>query len=261
MRIAAFADLHCGYGDFRALERAKSIAIGNRVDVAVIAGDVTECSVEDVFKALIGFNRPLVYCMGNHEFAGKSVDRKISEIETLQKKYDGSDIFCLDVLGTVVLNEVMFAGGCLWYDGTLGNLSEETRKTMMTTIDPDWYDCRIKEFNPLEEHKKCIAKMEPLKHHRGTKVMLTHTCPHQKLNWFEFAMPDSKFNIYSGCKDILSEFKPDIAICGHTHKQIITNIEGTRCFNIGNDYYFKTKEVVYSIIETNLPNGEPVTKK
>lgn len=256
MRIAAFADLHCSCGDFRALKEAKQIAVNNKSDVVVIAGDVTEHDVEDPFEHILGFNRPVVYCMGNHEYVWNTVDDKLANIAKLQEKYDGNGIFCLDVLGVVVINGVMFGGGCLWYDGTLGCQPEDIKKQMLEAIDPDWYDCRIKHFDPLKEHKRCLEKMEPLKHHIGTKVMVTHTCPHKKLNWFETGMPLSKFNIYSGCADILTEFKPDIAICGHTHKQIITNIDGIRCFNIGNDYFWRHGDVLYSIIETDPPNNE-----
>ena len=256
MKIAAFADLHCGFGDFRAMDRAQEIAIQFGADVVVIAGDVTEHDVQDPVYHLTGFKKPVVYCMGNHEFAGKTVNQKITEIKELQERYDGYNIYCLDVLGVVTLEGVMFGGGCLWYDGTLGSLPPERKAELMKVIDPDWFDCRIKQFDALKEHKRCLELMEPLKHHHGTKVMVTHTCPHKKLNWFEYGMPLSKFNIYSGCADILSEFHPDIAICGHTHKQMIANIDGVRAFNIGNDYYWYGQKVLYSIIETNMPENK-----
>ena len=98
MRIAAFADLHCGFGDFRAMNRAQEIAIQFGADVVVIAGDVTEADVQDPFYHLTGFKKPVVYCMGNHEFAGKTVNQKITEIKELQERYDGYNIYCLDVL-------------------------------------------------------------------------------------------------------------------------------------------------------------------
>jgi predicted phosphodiesterase len=63
-------------------------------------------------------------------------------------------------------------------------------------------------------------------------------------------------NCYSGVDNLFDSegIHPDLALCGHTHRRVeyehMTQ-EGKviHCVNSGNDYYFKTGEVVFDEIE------------
>lgn len=240
MRILALADLHSTPRNEKALRQAAEESKKDDIDVVVIAGDVSDWGIGYAFESLHNlFDVPVVFCLGNHEFARRTVADVMKRCNQQQGLYFGKGIYCLDVVRTVTIKGVTFGGNVLWYDGTLSNMDEESRRKAVEHINPHWLDASIKDFDVLSENRLCVERIMHLKEADGPKVLVTHTVPHKELNWFETNMPDSPFNIYSGVADLISKVQPDVAICGHTHKRVIARIGDCRCFNIGNDYSYR----------------------
>lgn len=236
MKILAFADIHSSRRFLDPLMLASKWAKTENPDVVVIAGDIWEDGITMLFQMLDqSFEVPVVFCLGNHEFVNHTVEEIHEQARIMQKEHMGK-LFCLDVLGHVKVNDVNFAGNVLWYDGTLSNLTEYQKEYYLTNIHSGWIDHYIKNFNCREENRKCVDQILPLQYETGQKVLVTHMVPHRALNWFETGQPDSMFNLYSGMSDLLSKINPNVAICGHTHKRVITTINNCQCYNIGNDY-------------------------
>ena len=62
-------------------------------------------------------------------------------------------------------------------------------------------------------------------------------------------------NCYSGVDNLFDshDIHPDIALCGHTHRRVLyghrmKNGKEIRCYNSGNDYFFRTGEVKFDEI-------------
>lgn len=259
MKIMAFADFHCMWGPER-LDEAKALCRDWKADIAVIAGDITEYSVKNPYKWMSGFPCELFFCLGNHEFFYRTVDETL---DRFSENHDG--IVCLDTAGPQIRGDIMFAGNVLWYDGSMcPDMPEARRKDLLEHIHGGWTDRHIKDFDPVKENIRCRKLIEPLKNFDGVKVLVTHTCPHAGLNMFLQDRDDGiskedadAFNLYSGMGDLFSETKPDIAICGHTHRTVVTHIDGVRCYNIGNDYDWRQKGgIVFSYIETGNKKKE-----
>ena len=238
MKILALADLHATGRSHDSLDAAVAIAYRGNYDVIVIAGDVSEQSVPDVYNLLLAFPVPVVFCLGNHEFSRHTVQAVHQKYTELQEQHKDDLIRCLDVVPKATLKDAVFMGSVLWYDGTLSTLPKDRRDELMEHIHPHWYDRTIHDFNPRKENEECVKRLLPLNDEQGVKVMVTHMVPHRILNAFEQTEPDGPFNVYSGMNNLFDRVKPDIAICGHTHKQVIETIDGVHCWNVGNDYYW-----------------------
>lgn len=249
MRILALADLHATPSN-NMVEVAARELTQDEYDVVAIAGDISDWGIEWLFKSLGErfHDIPVVFCLGNHEFAHRGVAKVLDRCRAEQEKAPGN-LHCLDVKGPVEINGVTFGGNVLWYDGTLGTMTDEDRHHAMEYIHPLWLDHTIKDFNPRLENARCVESIMKMKD-APVKVLVTHTVPHKSLNWFETEQPDSQFNIYSGMADLIGKLEPDVAICGHTHKRVVNRIGGCRCFNIGNDYNrAKTPDLKKEVIE------------
>ena len=257
MKILALADLHFTERNHDSLDAAVEIAYKGKYDVTVIAGDVSEQSVSDPYNLLLAFPTPVVFCLGNHEFSRHTVKAVLEKYATLQEQHKDDMIWCLDVVPKVSMKDVTFMGNVLWYDGTLSTLPQGKRNEYMEHIHPQWYDRTIVDFNPREENARCVERLLSLNDEPGVKVLVTHTVPHRELNAHEKFSPDSPFNIYSGMNNLFDRVHPDIAICGHTHREVIAVLDGVRCYNVGNDYYWSGDPGIrYQAIETTKKKKE-----
>ena len=227
-------------------------------DVLVVSGDVSD----DIYiKAddLLGFlDVPVVYCLGNHEFVRNEMGANTVEntLNFYKSKIGKNNAHCLDVEGHFDIGNVRFVGNVLWYDGTLSNRPDADAN--IRNISRHWLDSMIADFRPVEEHKKCVAQIVGNLKDIGDKkaVLVTHCVPHRELNWFDRNEPMSIYNAYSGVANFFDKngVYPDVALCGHTHKEmkyVHVSPKGreTRCSNIGNDYFFWNKDILFEVIE------------
>lgn len=238
-------------------------AVRNRIaesnpDVLVISGDVSDMPSQNTFGFFGEFDLPVVFCLGNHEFAYSSVEKTL---EKYRHDYEVAtscrvrNVHCLDTEGHFDALGIRFYGNVLWYDGSLYNGFDRTRH--MTNIHDGWLDRTIVGFRPLEEHLKCVEQIRNAQRYarKKTLVLVTHCVPHRRLNLFDIENPMGIPNCYSGVDNLFDshDIHPDIALCGHTHRRVLyghrmKNGKEIRCYNSGNDYFFRTGEVKFDEI-------------
>src|ERR1035437_6154821 len=100
MKLNILSDLHHSRG---ALEVPR-----NDADVVILAGDIAR--PKDAVSWALGFNKPVLYVPGNHEFYGTSIAGAADE---LKKLCVGTHIHVLDN-DQVVIDGVRFLGTTLW---------------------------------------------------------------------------------------------------------------------------------------------------
>lgn len=249
MNILVLADLHYSNSDWnnvyklrRVLEAQTPIQTS---DLVLICGDVFENTIRktkfnplELLYSL--FQKEVIFCLGNHEFAYQDYNNVL----TYWKQFKHEHVHCLDVEGKAEFNGINFVGNVFWYDFTLGI----NRWVMQGEILNGWLDSTIQNFDPIQANLDCQKQILDNLSNTLPNILITHTVPHEKLNWFNFNDPNSPYNYYSGNKDFLKNLQNKnflYSFSGHTHKRMTDEIYNIPCVNIGNDYYFKTETVNY----------------
>ena len=99
MKLNILSDLHLGLG---AMDRPR-----NDADLVVLAGDLGRPAAAAEWA--LGFDKPVLYVLGNHEFYGGSIDGTISEFRRLVA---GTQVRLLD-RDEAVIDGVRFLGATL----------------------------------------------------------------------------------------------------------------------------------------------------
>src|SRR5690606_25171221 len=102
VKLNILSDLHLGVGG---LDHPR-----NDADVVILAGDITR--PREAAAWALGFDRPVLYVPGNHEFYGGSIEGTIGE---LQRLCAGTHVHVLDD-AEIVIDGVRFLGSTLWTD-------------------------------------------------------------------------------------------------------------------------------------------------
>lgn len=256
MRFLCLSDLHIVDENSSQLNQVKELLEKfNDIDVILITGDIFDTRDLNPYEELSKLNKPIVFCLGNHEFAYSSVH---ATHNFFFHNYNPNkwNVHCLDILGHYTIGNVNIIGNVLWYDGSLKSFPDQSDK-----IDSSWLDSTIFQFNYKEENKKCIEQISrsennPSKNEEtGEKIdytiLLTHCVPHVNMNVFTIEKPLSIYNMYSGVDNLFVKIpiKIDYAICGHTHRYAKEDIQGIHCINIGNDYFRYENYLRYYIID------------
>ena len=259
MNITVLADLHISHDYFVSsykLEKFKRILhsnIPNNYDIILIAGDVFEHFAPNyinVFSTLdFLFNgKPVVFCLGNHEFAYENYNNVLSTYKKMNDEYikttNKHNICCLDISNFYDITNTNYriVGNVFWYDFSLN----KNMLLMKGDILDNWLDSTIINFDPIKEHEICKQNILNSINSNKNHILLTHTVPHIDLNAFSINEPYSAYNAYSGVNDFLNTIKNNNfkwAFCGHTHIKESKVIHNINCVNIGNDYYFKTNKI------------------
>lgn len=249
MKFQAFADLH--FYNFEIedeIERARGIrehADSVDADVILVAGDILEgMSPMNHFSALstiFGDHRIIVFCLGNHEFAYKSLPDVIGNITYKQMKRSSEvskeHIFCLDVNEYIDISPtIRIVGNVLWYDGSMRDYRDQS---LLDFARGQWLDKTIGDFNPIVESEKCQKKIiDRIESTDKDIILLTHHVPHRKLNTHP---TPSQFSAFSGIGNFLEKLPKNrvkYAVCGHTHRRSVGQvINGVNCINVGHDMY------------------------
>ena len=125
MKIFATSDLHIGYERSQTINILRDYVKKVNPDVVVISGDVYDYRGINPFYELTTLEVPVVFCLGNHEFAYRYVDM-VHDHYKFNSRFD--NVYCLDTKGHVDINGVRFVGNVLWYDGSLSNRNDVTEK-------------------------------------------------------------------------------------------------------------------------------------
>lgn len=283
MKILALADLHIDLtqndrNDFYMFMQKKQIQdliTTYKPDFITISGDIVERYVYlykhrksndiNLYKFLNNFftqrgskeivlDIPIIFCLGNHEFAFNSVDECLEAFNYAEHQNDNKyNIHCLDIVGNVEYDCVNFVGNVLWYDGTCSNRLDA--KYHVEHIHEGWLDATIKNFDALKENQKCIKQIKNGIKKDKTNILITHMVPLYGLNKHNILKPDSIWNVYSGHGNLFEDYdiNVDIAISGHTHLPVLENFvndnKKIKCYNVGNDYFIYTQKVLFNIID------------
>jgi predicted phosphodiesterase len=261
MKVLILSDLHISaryLAEKFYLEKQKRIfefqfsSILKDVDLILISGDVVESSImkykecNPLDSLYYLFEKPIIFCLGNHEFAYQSHPNVIK----YWSQFEHSEVHCLDIKGHVTMDKWNFVGNVLWYDFTLNNCHQ----LMQGEILDGWLDATIEDFDPLKECENCKQQIYSNLSKDKTNILITHMVPHIELNTFSIEQPTSPYNAYSGCNRFILDcqdkgFNIEYAICGHTHRKECKEIWNIKCINIGNDYFHRTNCYKYMTID------------
>ena len=260
MKILFTSDLHLHRDTLDGVLCAiRSRLAASNPDVLAISGDVSDMPSQNTFGYFGEFDLPVVFCLGNHEFAYSTVADTLAKYrhdKEVAVAHGVNNAHCLDTEGHFDTMGVRFYGNVLWYDGSLYNGADAHRH--VCNIHPGWLDRTISDFDALAEHGRCVAQIKHEQRYARKKrlVLVTHCVPHRRLNRFDVETPYSIANCYSGVDNLFDKCNvhPDVALCGHTHNRVLyehamKNGRRIRCYNSGNDYFFNTQEVMFDEIE------------
>jgi predicted MPP superfamily phosphohydrolase len=260
MKILALSDLHIhfvfnpkAYNYYKSVIRQKFENLSEYIDAIVITGDIFESTAINKwgfnpYETLRNFfdftDVPIVFCLGNHEFAYNRINDVLKFFEA---NYDSKyNVHCIDVLNKYQIDNYNFIGNVLFYDNTLKN----NPFAIDDHIVSNWLDSKIIDFIPSKE---CEIRKKQIKDNiqeNKINILLTHCVPHERLNWFSINQPNSVYNQYSGCRYFLEELNNiQWSFSGHTHKRMFCEINGINCVNVGNDYFDEFDEIKYYIAE------------
>ncbi len=192
LRILAVGDIH---GDSKFAEKMAKKAKNEKVDLVIIAGDLTflESSTKNLISPFIKEKKEVILIPGNHE--------TMSTINTLTQIYPGTR----HVHGySIKKGDIgIFGSG---YESSTGPFFIEDEEI----------------FKIL---KKGNEKIKDLK----KKIMVTHAHPKGSIAEFS-GFPGSK-----AVKKAVEEFKPDILISAHIHEAggLQEKIGKTKVFHVG----------------------------
>lgn len=226
MKLNIMSDLHLSVG---AVERPD-----NDADVVILAGDVAR--PREAVAWALGFQRPVLYVPGNHEFYGSSIDAVAAELKRLCA---GTQIHVLDG-DEVIVGPVRFVGTTLWSDFRLFD-EEEQRAAALAEARRSIRDfSRIlgaapggPGFTPedsiaLFERQAAWLDGRLRAPHDGPTVVITHHAPSVRSIHPRFA--DSLLNacFVSKAEHLFGAHRAQLWIHGHTHDSFDYTVNGTR---------------------------------
>jgi predicted phosphodiesterase len=202
--------------------------------VVILAGDVAR--PREAAAWALGFDKPVLYVLGNHEFYGSSIDGAKEETKRLLA---GTHVHLLDD-SAVVIDGVRFLGTTLWTDFRLFGEGAEQAIAIeeATRLLRDFSRIRTREsshavFTPqdsaslFERHAGWLDRKldEP---HDGPTVVISHHAPSRRSIHPRFA--DSLLNacFVSDAERLLRASRSQLWIHGHTHDSFDYRIDETR---------------------------------
>ena len=226
MKLNILSDLHLNCG---ALDIPRTDA-----DVVILAGDIARPG-EAVAWAL-GFDKPVLYVPGNHEFYGGSL---ASTVQDLRRLCAGTHIKVLDC-DEIIIGGVRFLGTTLWTDFGLFGPGEQHAQAMQEaqSFMRDFTKIQVSDlpgqlFTPDDCAALCQANASWLEKrladaHAGPTVVVTHHAPSRRSIHprFEASLLNACF--VSDLDRLADASRAQLWIHGHTHDSFDYEIEGTR---------------------------------
>lgn len=226
MKLNILSDLHQSRG---ALEVPHTDA-----DVVILAGDIAR--PKDAVAWALGFNKPVLYVPGNHEFYGASI---VGAADELKKLCAGTPIHVLDN-DQVVIDGVRFLGTTLWTNFMLGADADERQLAMLeahrfmrdfSVIHVDEPAPRL--FTPDDAVALCRADAQWLENrlaepHAGPTVIITHHAPSRQSIHPRFAGSALNGCFVSDLQHLVDGQRVQLWVHGHTHDSFDYLLHGTR---------------------------------
>ena len=226
MKLNILSDLHLSCG---ALQIPRTDA-----DVVILAGDIAKPL--DAVRWASGFDKPVLYVPGNHEFYGSSLAATVSQLKALCA---GTRIQILDA-DEVIIEGVRFLGTTLWTDFLLQGEGEPQTLAMQQAqnlirdfhrIHHDGDPQRL--FTPGDCAALCQAQANWLESrldqaHDGPSVVITHHAPSPQSIHPRFAGSPLNAGFVSDLERLAGSHRARLWIHGHTHDSFDYQVKGTR---------------------------------
>jgi predicted phosphodiesterase len=226
MKLNILSDLHLSGGT---LEVPRDDA-----DVVILAGDVAR--PKEAVSWALGFAKPVLYVLGNHEFYGGGIGEIAQEFKQLCA---GTNIHVLDN-DQLIIEGVRFLGSTLWTDFMLWTEGEQRALAMreaqcfmrdFSKIHVDKPMPRL--FTPQDAGALCRANVRWLESrlvepHAGPTVVITHHAPSR-----QSIHPRFDGSLLNGCfvsdlHHLVDGERAQLWINGHTHDSFDYMLNGTR---------------------------------
>ena len=226
MRLNVLSDLHLSV---EGMDRPR-----NDADVVVLAGDIARPRESAAWA--LGFDKPVLYVLGNHEFYGSSIEGTADELKRLCA---GSHVHVLDD-DEIVIDGVRFLGSTLWTDFMLFDEGDarnaavaEARMFMRDFSRISTGNASNQVFTPLDSATLFARHADWLNRqlaapHPGPTVVITHHAPSRRSIHPRYA--DSLLNacFVSDAEYLLDAERAPLWIHGHTHDSFDYAVHGTR---------------------------------
>jgi predicted phosphodiesterase len=227
MKLHILSDLHL---NFQGMERPRSDA-----DIVVLAGDIARPA--SAVEWALGFEQPVVYVPGNHEFYGSSLAGVVRE---LQRLCAGTHVHVLDNQA-LHLNGVRFLGSTLWTDFRVAGDGAHRSRAMAEAqrLMRDFSRVRIGEgpsdriLSPQDTAELFAANVAWLdaqlaQPFAGPTVVVTHHAPSPQSIHPRFAQSLLNPCFVSDAERLLQGGRAALWIHGHTHDSFDYRVDGTR---------------------------------
>ena len=226
MKINVLSDLH--------LNHEGLLHPDNDADVVVLAGDIAR--PEQAVEWASGFDKPVVYVPGNHEFYGDCLDARRAELHALCA---GTNVHLLDERA-IAIDRVRFVGTTLWTDLALFGAGEERTRALddarrfLRDFSRIWIDDAKTTFLAPEHsaarHRRQRAWLaeQLAQPFDGSTVVVTHHAPSAMSIHPRFAGSPLNLCFVSDLESMLDGDRVDLWIHGHTHDSFEYLLNGTR---------------------------------
>jgi predicted phosphodiesterase len=226
MKLHILSDLHLSQG---ALEHPRSDA-----DLVILAGDIAR--PEEAVAWAAGFDKPVLYVAGNHEFYGGSIEGTVPRLKQL---CSGTQVRVLDD-ESVELGGVRFLGSTLWTDMRLSGDGDKRAATEDAALRfmRDYTRIHIDEAHErlvtpadtealFQRHAAWLAQ-QLAQPHAGATVVITHHAPTPASIHPRFTGSLVNACFVSDARHLLEGSRVQLWIHGHTHDSFDYVCNGTR---------------------------------
>ena len=226
MKLNVLSDLHLSV---EGMDRPR-----NDADVVVLAGDIARPRQAAAWA--LGFDKPVLYVLGNHEFYGGSIESTANELKRLCA---GSGMRVLDD-DEIVIDGVRFLGSTLWTDFMLlgdGDAKSaamaEARNFMrdFSRIRSGYSSTAV--FTPEEStalfarHADWLDRRLAIPH-AGPTVVITHHAPSQQSIHPRYVDSLLNASFVSDAEHLFGTGRAQLWVHGHTHDSFDYSVNGTR---------------------------------
>lgn len=227
MKLNILSDLHLSVGG---MERPHTDA-----DVVVLAGDISRPAAAADWA--LGFDQPVLYVIGNHEFYGSSLPEVRAE---LRRRFAGTHVHLLDN-DVLELGGVRFVGSTLWTDFKANGEGEQRAEAMAKAAGFMYDFKRVRTgaapdapiLTPEDTTRLFAGNVRWLgeqlaRPFAGPTVVITHHAP--SLGSIHPRFAGSPFNaaFVSDVEFLMDGTRVPLWIHGHTHDSYDYRVHGTR---------------------------------
>lgn len=217
MKIQYFSDLHLEFGEIPVVQ--------GDTDVVIAAGDIS-VGLEGI-QWLKGFDCPVIYVLGNHEYWGQEYT---DFIDRVWQESSGSNVHFLEN-ESIVLDGVRFVGCSLWTD--YGKENQQIMNAAAKGMNDFRYitdnGAPLQPDRLLAAHNQSVEWLDDVlnQFHYGKTVVVTHHAPSMK-SWHRSPSDGYQYCYCTNLEKMMGQTLPDLWVHGHTHHAQDYRVAGVR---------------------------------